>query len=380
MLDTDLYKFTMMQVVLHQYPQATAEYHWILRSEGVDLRPFADEIAREISQLSQCQITEAEIQYLKTLGYFKEDFLDRLRDFRFNPSYVTIKKDPEFSLEIRGPWLETILFEVPLLAIISEIVMRGLHPNLTFSEARQRLQQKIKRIQEHPLGQDLRFSDFGTRRRYGYVWQAECVQTLAAALPVQFIGTSNVHLARTLGLKPIGTMAHEFIQAHQALTPDPVQSQKAAFIAWNHEYKGQLAIALSDTFGLNSFLKDFDLRLASSYAGARQDSGNPIEWAKTILQHYQRLGIDPKTKQFVFSDALTVDKSLDILSHFHGQVQMAFGIGTHLTNDMGVKPVDMVIKMVRCNGLPVAKISDTPGKSVCIDPEYLNRLKNSLKS
>lgn len=378
LLDTDFYKFTMMQLILHHYPTATAEYQFVLRSKDEDLLPYADEIETAIQTLAQVKPTIEDIHFLRTLGFFKEDYLDALSNFRFKLDYVKVKRVPEFGLTVEGPWFETILFEVPLLAIIAEVVMKNKYPNITLAEARKRLQAKIETVRRHPLGPEFRFCDFGTRRRYQSDWQKELVQTLANALPTQFIGTSNVHLARLTNLAPIGTMAHEYIQAHQALVEDLENSQKVAFDIWLDEYQGQLSIALSDTLGLNPFLNDFDSRLARVYRGARQDSGDPIAWGKAVIQHYQQLGIDPKTKQFVFSDALTIERAFQILEIFHHQVQVVFGIGTNLTNDTGYPPVDMVIKMVRCNGKPVAKLSDTPGKSICVDQHFLDKLRNSL--
>lgn len=384
LLDTDLYKFTMMQVVFHHFSQAQVEYHFRLRKPDIDFRPYAETIQHEINHLAQLSFQEDELTYLQTLPYIKEDFIALLRNFKLNSDYVEIKTEPHFEIIIRGPWLQTILFEIPILAIISEIYSRT-HRNPDYSEGKKRLADKISfvKAQSHLVAQTntspFKFTDFGTRRRFSYKWQNYVVEQLHKQLPQNFCGTSNVYFAKTMGLTPTGTMAHEYVQAFQALGPNVRDSQKAAFETWFQEYRGLLGIALSDTFGLNTFLADFDLYFAKIYEGARQDSGDPFVWADAVIKHYQQLGIDPKTKTLVFSDALTMEKASAIYQRYSEQARLLFGIGTHLTNDLGYPTLDMVIKMVRCNGLPVAKISDAPFKAISIDESYLNYLKHILK-
>jgi len=201
------------------------------------------------------------------------------------------------------------------------------------------------------------------------------VHTFQQQLPRHFTGTSNLLLARDLNLTPIGTMAHEFIQACQALGPRLALSQKFAFEKWAQEYRGNLGIALSDTYSRQAFLHDFDMFFCKLFDGARHDSGDPYIWGDALIQHYQSMGVDPLSKLLVFSDNLTIPKALAIYDHFHKRIKTAFGIGTHLTNDLGYRTLDIVIKMVECNGQPVAKVSDAPEKSMCRDESYLNYLK-----
>ena len=191
----------------------------------------------------------------------------------------------------------------------------------------------------------------------------------------QFAGTSNVLLAMKLGLTPLGTMAHEYLQACQALGPRLRDSQVFGFESWAREYRGDLGIALSDVYGIEPFLRDFDMYFCKLFDGARHDSGDPFAWGERMIEHYRRNRVDPLTKTLIFSDGLTVPRTIELFKQFHGRTQLAFGIGTNLTNDLGYEPLQIVIKMVRCNGQPVAKLSDTPAKNMCEDEKYLAYLR-----
>lgn len=373
LLDTDLYKFTMMQTVLHQHPAAEVEYHFRSRNPNQDFSDCLDDIKAEIAHLCQLRLTEEELAYLGQLDYIKSDFIHFLRLFRLDQRFIHLNcHQGKLALKIQGPWLHTILFEVPLLSIISEVYCRRHHPEPDWAGARARLQQKIALVRSDAAHEDFRFSDFGTRRRYSRRWQQEVVTELARQLPVQFAGTSNLDLARRLGLKPVGTLAHEFMQAFQALGPRLIDSQKMALEAWVHEYRGQLGIALTDVVGMDAFLRDFDLYFAKLFDGLRQDSGDPVAWTEKALAHYRRLNIDPRSKTFVYSDGLTLHSALALYLRFRDQCKPAFGIGTHLTNDiMTHSPMNIVLKMTRCNGQAVAKLSDSPGKAMSDDEGYL---------
>lgn len=374
LLDTDLYKFTMMQVVLHQFPGALAEYHFRLRDSDIDLRPFADEIREEITNFCQLRMQADELDYLRSLNYIKDDFVDFLRLFQANEEFITITAEQDFELKIRGPWLHTILFEVPVLAIISEVYFRRTYPEHDLTAGRQRLADKIKLVKER-CESGFKFSDFGTRRRFSRDWQDEVVGELNQHLSEYMTGTSNVFLAKKYGITPIGTMAHEYIQACQSLGPRLLYSQKFAFEKWAQEYRGDLGIALSDTYSTDAFLNDFDLYFCKLFDGARQDSGDPFEWGERLIAHYKAHKIDPTHKAMVFSDSLNFEKAIKIYERFANRAQPAFGIGTHLTNDVGPKHLDIVIKMVRCNNQPVAKVSEAPGKVMCDDDSYLQYLR-----
>ncbi|GAD24839.1 nicotinate phosphoribosyltransferase [Acidovorax sp. MR-S7] len=385
LLDTDLYKFTMMQVVLHQFPGAQVEYRFKCRNPGVQLAPYVSEIRDEIRALCSLQFQDAELAYLRSLRFIKSDFVDFLGLFRLNEKYIRVSALPsgEIDITITGPWLHTILFEIPVLAIVNEVYFRNTQKVPAFPEGRQRLDAKIAQLHEHGL-EDLKIADYGTRRRFSRAWHEEVLRVLCARLgvheqrsgaPGQFAGTSNVLYAMKLGLTPLGTMAHEYLQACQSLGPRLRDSQVFGFEMWAKEYRGDLGIALSDVYGMSAFLRDFDLYFCKLFDGARHDSGDPFAWGERLLEHYRNNRVDPLTKTLIFSDALTVPRIVELHRQFHGRCQLAFGIGTNLTNDLGYEPLQIVVKMTRCNGQPVAKLSDAPGKNMCDDEKYLAYLR-----
>jgi nicotinate phosphoribosyltransferase len=378
LLDTDLYKFTMMQVILHHQPSVHAEYSFMCRNRA-SLAPFADEIQKEIEHLCTLSFTAQELNFLENQPFIKSDFISFLRNFRLNPRFITVrKKGKGLAIHISGPWLHTILFEVPVLAIVNEVYFRNTAGKGMRAKGRQVLAEKVRdlagQVKKRKL--EFRFADFGTRRRFSSEWQDEVDRTLRDRLPDMFVGTSNVFFAMKYGIRPIGTMAHEYLQAFQALT-HPVLSQKLALETWVEEYRGQLGIALSDVITMDAFLRDFDLALAKEFDGCRHDSGDPFEWCNKLIAHYRKLGIDPLTKTAVFSDGLNFKRALDLTESFRHKINTSFGIGTSLTNDFGRghRPLDIVIKMNRCNGLPVAKISDNPHKIICTSDVYINYLR-----
>jgi nicotinate phosphoribosyltransferase len=379
LLDTDLYKFTMMQVVLHQFPGAEVEYRFKCRNK-VNLAPFVSEIREEIRGLCNLRFQDAELAYLKAMRFIKGDFIDFLGIFRLNEKYVSVTALPtgEIDVSIKGPWLHTILFEVPVLSIINEVYFRNTQKRPNLLEGRARLGTKIAQLQADDL-QALKIADYGTRRRFGKVWHEEVLRTLATKLGAgvsgQFAGTSNVLFAMKLGMTPLGTMAHEYLQACQALGPRLRDSQVFGFESWAKEYRGDLGIALSDVYGMNAFLRDFDMYFCKLFDGARHDSGDPFQWGERMIAHYLKNRVDPKTKTLIFSDGLTVPRTIELYKQFKGRCQLAFGIGTNLTNDLGYEPLQIVIKMIRCNGQPVAKLSDTPSKNMCDDEKYLAYLR-----
>jgi nicotinate phosphoribosyltransferase len=384
LLDTDLYKFTMMQAVLHQFPGAQVEYRFKCRNAGAPgvqpLAPLVNEIREEIRALCSLHFQDAELGYLRSMRFIKSDFVDFLGLFKLNEKYVDVRAMPSGELEvgIRGPWLHTILFEIPVLAIINEVYFRNTQKLPDFMEGRRRLDEKIAQLKGPGL-ETLKIADYGTRRRFSMAWHEEVLRTLNARLGSgpqgQFAGTSNVLFAMKLGLTPLGTMAHEYLQACQALGPRLRDSQVFAFESWAREYRGDLGIALSDVYGMDAFLRDFDMFFCKLFDGARHDSGDPFAWGERLIEHYRRNRVDPLTKTLIFSDALTVPKTIELFRQFNGRCQLAFGIGTNLTNDLGYEPLQIVIKMVQCNGQPVAKLSDTPSKNMCEDEKYLAYLR-----
>ena len=380
LLDTDLYKFTMMQSVLHQFPGAQVAYKFKCRTPGVQLAPYVDEIRSEIKSLCKLQFTEEELTWMRAMRFIKSDFVDFLGIFRLNEKYITVNAnaDGTMDIHIKGPWLHTILFEIPVLAIVNEVYFRHAQPVPDYVEGRKRLQTKIEQLQAVDLG-DLKIDDYGTRRRFSKSWHEEVLRVLTAWLGAgqtgRFAGTSNCLFAKSLGLTPLGTMAHEYLQACQALGPRLRDSQVFGFESWAREYRGDLGIALSDVYGIEPFLRDFDMYFCKLFDGARHDSGDPFTWGERMIEHYKNNRVDPLTKTLIFSDGLTVPRTIELYQRFRGRCQLAFGIGTNLTNDLGYEPLQIVIKMVECNGQPVAKLSDTPSKNMCEDTNYMAYLR-----
>ena len=398
LLDTDLYKFTMMQVVLHQFPGAQVEYRFKCRNSGlevdgsgkasINLAAHVAEIRDEIRALCRLHFQDAELAYLRSMRFIKSDFVDFLGLFKLNEKYITVTPLPsgDIDITIQGPWLHAILFEIPVLAIVNEVYFRNTHRLPDFAEGRRRLDLKIEQLRAPGLA-DLKIADYGTRRRFSKAWHDEVLRVLSSKLGTaqspgnmagmagQLAGTSNVLWAMKLGLTPLGTMAHEYLQAAQALGPRLRDSQVFGFESWAKEYRGDLGIALSDVYGMSAFLRDFDMYFCKLFDGARHDSGDPFQWGERMIDHYVKNRVDPKTKTLIFSDGLTVPRTIELYQQFRGRCQLAFGIGTNLTNDLGYEPLQIVIKMVRCNGQPVAKLSDTPSKNMCDDEKYLAYLR-----
>lgn len=379
LLDQDLYKLTMMQTVLHHFPNTVVRYKFKCRNTVV-LAPYIQEIENEIRQLCLLKFAESELEYLSGLSFFKSDLIEYLKNTQLDFKYVSLRTvGDEIDITIKGPWLQTIQFEVFVLAIVQEVYSRNAYKDIGQENGEKNLSDKIAFVKQSGEMQNLVFADFGSRRRFSREWQEYVVKTLSESFSNEiFMGSSNMYLARKYDLKPIGTMAHEYLQAGQVLAPSLELSQIFMLEKWMEEYQGDLGIALSDVVGFKAFKNDFDLSLAESYSGCRHDSGDPIIWCQELIAHYNKLGIDAKTKQAVFSDGLDFKKVMEIISLFKHKIKVSFGIGTNLTNDLGVKPLQIVMKIVECNGEPVAKISDSPGKGMCESEEYLERLKKAF--
>lgn len=380
LLDTDAYKLHMQQAVFHHYydVQVAAEF----RCRGDDLLGiYADTIREQVDAMQHLTLQDDEYQWLSGLPFFKADYLDWLRDFRYNPEQVTVtNNNGRLHIRLAGPWREVIMWEVPLLAVISEIVHRYRSPEVGVEQALETLESKLvdfNRMTESVDMSRFRLMDFGTRRRFSREVQQAIVERLQQE--PWFVGTSNYDLARRRNLTPMGTQAHEWFQAHQQISPDLATSQRAALAAWLEEYPDQLGIALTDCITMDAFLRDFGPEFANRYQGLRHDSGDPVEWGEKAIAHYQKLGIDPLTKVLVFSDNLDLPKAVDLYRKFSSRVNLSFGIGTRLTCDIPqVKPLNIVIKLVECNGKPVAKLSDSPGKTICHDKAFVRALRKAF--
>ncbi|MDP4591181.1 MAG: nicotinate phosphoribosyltransferase [Burkholderiaceae bacterium] len=378
LLDTDLYKFSMMQVVLHHFPAAQVEYRYKCRTPNINLRPYVDEIRAEIKALCQLRFKVEELDYLRSLRFIKSDFIDFLELFHLPEKCIHISDGElpgEISIVVKGPWLHTILFEIPVLAIVNEVYFRRESNLPVLDEGRRRLTEKIKLVADAPDMASFRVAEYGTRRRFSSEWHEEVVTTLKSTMGRHFAGTSNVLMAKRHNVTPLGTMGHEYLQACQALGPRLRDSQVFALEVWAKEYRGDLGIALSDVYGLDAFLRDFDMYFCKLFDGARHDSGDPFIWGERMLEHYQANRVLPRSKTLVFSDSLTFPLAIEIARRFAGRCHVSFGIGTNLTNDLGHQPLQIVMKMVRCNGQPVAKVSDAPEKTMCDDQAYLAYLR-----
>jgi nicotinate phosphoribosyltransferase len=381
LLDTDLYKFTMWQPMLHRHPQTQAVYRFVCRNRpAYPLAELADEMNAQLDHLCALRFKPDELAFLGGLRFIKSDFIDFLRLFHFQRDFIRAwAEGDQLHVEARGPQVHVMGFEIFVLATVHELYSRRFDREAAQAEGHRRLDAKIRLLkdfaQEPPRANPFQFFDFGLRRRYSGAWQREVLATVARELPQFFRGTSNVLLARDLGLVPMGTMGHEYLQTFQATGVRLRDFQRAALEEWVQEYRGDLGVALTDTVGMDAFLRDFDLYFAKLFDGLRHDSGDPVAWGEKALAHYAALRIDASTKRFVFSDALDVPKALALYRHFGDRVQMGFGIGTNLTNDVGQEPLNIVMKLTEVNGQPVAKLSDSPGKTLATDETFLAYLR-----
>lgn len=382
LLDNDFYKITMQNAVIKRFPYAHARYAFINRGEHAFPEGFGEALRGEVDRMVALCLTEEEKRYLETTcPYLDPTYLDFLAGFRYDPREVTIEQQGgELSVVIEGPWYRTILWEVPLMALISELWyrLRGVAVSEE-DEAliEQRTREKIELYRQHGL----KIAEFGTRRRFSFAVHDRVVEALRHYGGEAFSGTSNVLLAMRHGVKPIGTHAHEWFMFHGARFGFKM-ANSLALEHWVDVYRGDLGIALTDTFTTRAFFESFDKKFAKLFDGVRHDSGDPIEFADATIAHYRRLGIDPLSKTIIFSDALTPEKVERIRAFCQGRIGMAFGIGTNFTNDIGVAPMNMVIKMVEARPegqgwLPVVKLSDVPTKNTG-DPEMIALAKKVL--
>jgi nicotinate phosphoribosyltransferase len=379
MLDNDLYNFSMQSAALKLgYASVPVEYAFHCRAEGIDFYPMIVELNEKFNQLCDLKLTKDEYDYMRSLRQFDDEYLMFLKQFRFDPSYV--KADlkeaggwQDLRLRIKGPWFHTILFDVPLLSTISE-TWSDFHDG-SGTIATSRVIKNVADIME--LGEGFKFADFGTRRRKSSTWQEYVVRMYNSSVPLNFVGTSNMYLSMKHNIKAIGTMSHEWFQAHQQLKWRLVDSQKMALRNWVKVFGGDLGIALADIINTDAFLRDFDDPLLwKLFDGVREDSeSDPIKFGHRIVNFYLSKGVDPLTKTIVFSNGLDFPTAFKIYNELKNLINLSFGIGTKLTNDWDVDALRMVIKMVSCNGAPVAKISNSPGKGMCESPEFVSYLR-----
>ena len=380
LLDSDLYKFNMNQVMFHKHTNLNGIYIFKCRNKDVIFtQEMVDEINAQIDHLCTLKFTDEELDYLGSLRFIKSDYVEFLRLWHPIRKYVRCWKDNydgKLNIEVEGPLFSVMQFEIYLLEIVNEVYFRMKYNYLDLVEsAKFKLGEKVEGLNINKYA--FKFAEFGCRRRLSREWQDYVLPKLLET--GNCVGTSNVYLAMKYGCKPIGTYAHEYVQMYQGV--EGVQlahTNKVAMQEWFEEYKGDNGTALTDTLGTDLFLRDFDWLQATCYTGVRHDSGDPIEWGEKLIAHYQKLGIDPKTKTLLFSDSLDFDKAQAIYDHFKDRINVSFGIGTFLTNDTEVDALNIVIKLQYVNGHPVAKLSDNPAKTMCQDADYVEYLRNAV--
>ena len=386
LLETDLYKFSMGQAIYHKFPTYETIWTFKCRNKDVVFTPeMVEEIREQVRAYCNLRFTEEELSYLLTIPWLRTSYIDFLRLWhpRFEEFQIEAKGDTGLTIETLGTWLNTSMYEIPILSIVNEVYFRMKYDYAELHrEFEERLDRKIKLLEDGTYNISF-FSEFGLRRRLSAEAQELAIKKLAECKPAfgKFVGTSNVAMAKKYGLTAVGTMAHEWIMCvgqgnHRH---NPAYSNWYALQAWVREYGVQNGTALTDTITTDCFLRDFDLTFATLFSGVRHDSGDPIEWGEKILAHYEKLGIDPKQKTLLFSDGLDFERADGIRRHFDGRAKIAFGIGTYISNDTNVPALNIVMKTTFCNGQDVAKVSDTPGKGMCKNPAYVDYLERSIE-
>lgn len=387
LLEQDAYKFSMGQCIYHQFSGYKTTWAFKCRNKDVFFTPeMAEEIKKQIKAYCRLRFTEEELQFLENIRWIKGSYVDFLRIWQPRYEDFEISTDAEcgLSIEAKGSWLNTSMYEIPTLAIVNEVYFRMAHDyDVLFESFKERLEEKMKKIAVGGTYCLSNFSEFGLRRRLSAEAQELAVKRLAETKLAcsAFVGTSNVYLARKFGLTPVGTMVHEWIMCvgqgnHKH---NPAYSNWYALDAWVKEYGILNGTALTDTITTDCFLKDFQLTFSTLFSGVRHDSGDPVEWGEKMIAHYKKLGINPKNKTLLFSDSLDFERADQLFRHFHQAANVAFGIGTYLSNDTCASPLNIVMKVTKCNGSDVAKISDTPGKGMCRNPDYVDYLERCLK-
>ncbi len=390
LLETDLYKFSMGQAIYHQFPSYTTTWSFKCRNKDVHFTDeMVEEIKRQLKLYCDLRFNEGELEYLRNIKWIQDSYVDFLRLWQPRFEDFTITTDAECGLDIetKGTWLNTSMYEIPTLAIVNEVFFRMQYDyNDLLDSFKERLDKKFEDVRNNRFNLGT-FSEFGLRRRLSRQAQELAVEKFSHLhdgkdenCKSNFIGTSNVYLAKMFGITPVGTMAHEWIMCtgqgnHKH---NPAYSNWYALEAWVREYGVLNGIALTDTITTDCFLRDFQLTYATLFSGVRHDSADPIEWGEKMIAHYKELGIDPMTKTLLFSDSLDFEKAANIAAHFAGKAKVAFGIGTYIANDTKVPALNIVMKTTFCNGQDVAKLSDVDGKGMCKNPEYVDYLKRSI--
>lgn len=418
-LENDLYKENMGNIIYKKFNDRIVKWSFKCRNADVKFTPeMINEIRQQIDWYCEnVRYTSDDLKWLKTsCPWLSDGYLAFLKHWRPDRSQIKVNEDNiqayndcGLAIEAEGTWLDTSKYEIPILAIVNEVYFAMKYgvgaKNIEFQK---RTIEKFDKFfhhhcweylidneddycdrmhelpsttyaKEHPYDIGT-WSEFGLRRRYSSEMQDWLIHYIVDQKIPGFFGTSNMYLAKKYGVKPIGTMSHEFAMAavQGDLEINPAYSNKYVMKVWTDEYKTQNGIMLDDVIGSEVFLKDFDLTYANLFSGVRHDSGDPIEWGENLLAHYKKLGIDATTKTLLFSDSLNFEKATKLKEHFEGRCKVAFGIGTWLANDTDVEPLNIVMKITECNGHPVAKLSNNLDKTMCRDEEYVNYLKRCI--
>ncbi len=381
LLDTDLYKFNMDQVIFHKHTDLCGQYYFKCRNEGIVFTPeMVEEITAQVDYLCALRFRKEELDYLRSIRFIKKDYVEFLRLWHPIRDYVKIElsKDGELSVVVDGPLFSAMQFEIYLLEIINEVYFRmAFDYDRLKQSAEEKLNAKIKAMNDGTY--TFKFAEFGCRRRLSREWEDVAVCRFASETK-NCVGTSNVYLAMKHNLTPVGTYAHEFVQMYQGIDSIPLAyTNHYAMKDWFAEYDGDNGTALTDTITTDLFLLDFNRSNVNNYSGVRHDSGDPYEWGEKIINHYKKYGVDPKTKLLLFSDSLDFDRAQELYDYFCNKTKVSFGIGTFVSNDTCEEPLNIVIKLQYVNGRPVAKLSDSPGKAMCRDEDYLKYLKSSVE-
>ena len=381
LLDTDLYKFNMDQVIFHKHTDLCGQYIFKCRNKGVVFTPeMAQEIKEQTDHLCSLTFNKEELDYLRSIRFIKNDYVEFLRLWHPIRDYVTVElsKDGELDIRVEGPLFSAMQFEIFLLEIVNEVYFRMKYDYDTLlNSAKEKLDKKILALNDGTY--TFHFAEFGCRRRLSREWEDVVVKRLATETD-KCVGTSNVYLAMKYDLTPIGTYAHEYVQMYQGIDEIPLAyTNHYAMRDWYDEYQGDNGTALTDTVTTDLFLKDFNRSMVNNYTGVRHDSADPYEWGEKMIRHYHKYGVDPKTKLLLFSDSLDFDKAQALFEYFKDRTKVSFGIGTFCSNDTCEEALNIVIKLQYVNGRPVAKLSDTPGKAMCRDSDYLEYLRRSVE-
>lgn len=382
--DTDFYKFTMAQCFKDAFPNEITEWEFKARTKGVKLGYMADEVNNQLDMLCNLKFTEEELQFIASNKFMTDGFVDWLRDQQMRRRYIECFDDNgEINIRAKGPDIESTWFEIHVMQIIQELFMK--EKQIDFEKSKAKTEEVIAKFNDaSESGLEFTLADFGARRRCSFDWH-DWVIYMFTKYCKAFMGTSDVYFAMKYRTKCIGTFAHQGYAITQGLKNVPIRnSQTCLWDAWTRFYRGNLGIALSDNFGFKAFLRDFDLYYAKLFDGCRHDSGDPFVWGEMLIKHYESLGIDPRTKVACWSDGLDVDLAIELAKYFNKKLKVSFGIGTFLTNNMvdkdgnSIKPLSMVMKVVRCNDKPVVKLSDVPGKIMCKDEDYIDYVKKTF--